>query len=142
MIKPLRKRHYQIWTILALLIPAVIVSAYLVVPKQAVGNLLQQDKSEALPFVVNKVERKKYSVYLRSSNDKQNYQLQWDNKKIAALSSSLIYKINSNQKELVGRIASEGNYFFPLPKDTTGRYSFILYDIIHQQIIDSINFNQ
>jgi uncharacterized protein YpmB len=140
MIKPLRKRHYQIWATFAILIPAVIISAYLAVPKQAVGNLLQEDKSEALPVVINKAERKNYSVYLRHSNDKQNYQLQWDNKKIAALPSSLIYKISNNQKELVGRIASEGDYLFPLPKDTAGRYSFILYDIIHQQIIDSINF--
>jgi hypothetical protein len=140
MIKPLRKRHYQIWATFAILIPVLIISAYLVVPEQAVGKLLQQDKSEVLPVVINKIEGENYSACLRSSADKKKYQLHWLNKKNVALPSSLIYKINNSEKELVGRITSEGNYFFSLPKDTTGKYHFILYDIIHQQIIDSINF--
>ncbi len=140
MIKPLRKRHYQIWAILAFLIPAGIVSAYFAVPEQAFSNLLQQDKTTPLPVIISKTDKKKYSVYLRSSNDKNEYQLQWVNKKQSALPSSLIYTISNTQKELIGRIASEGNYFFALPKDTTHKYHFILYDIIHQQTIDSIKF--
>lgn len=140
MIKPLRKKHLQIWVLLAFLIPAGIVSAYISVPKQVFNILLQQNKSEALPVLINKVEKKECTIYLRSSNDKKNYQLQWMNKNIAAHPSSLVYKTGNGEKELIGRIAGEGNYFFSLPKDTTARYHFILYDIIHQQIIDSINF--
>jgi hypothetical protein len=140
MIKPLRKRHFQIWATLAVLIPAAMVSAYFVVPHQAVSTVLQNDKGEALPVVISKVEKAPYTVYLRGSTDKKNYQLQWINKKEVTLPSSLIYKISNTQKELIGRVAPAGNYFFSLPKDSTGKYNFILYDIIHQHIIDSINF--
>jgi hypothetical protein len=140
MIKPLRKKHFQIWATLAVLIPAAMVSAYFVIPHQAVSTVLQNDKSEALPVVISKVEKAPYTVYLRGSNDKKNYQLQWINKKDVNQPSSLIYAIGNTEKELIGRMAAAGNYFFPLPKDSTGKYNFILYDIIHQQIIDSINF--
>jgi ABC-type microcin C transport system permease subunit YejE len=140
MIKLLRKKHYQIWATLAVLLPAGIISAYIAVPKQAVGILLQQDKIEALPVVINKVEKNKYTVVLRSTDDKSNYQLQWINKKEFVLPSSLIYKISNTENELIGRIAGEGDYLFSLPKGSTDMYSFILYDIIHRQAIDSIKF--
>jgi len=140
MIKPLRKRHLQIWTLLAVLIPAGIISGYMAVPKQALNKLIQEDKTDALPVVIKKVERNDYSVYLRSSEDKKNYQLQWINTKASTLPSSLIYQLNSAEKELIGRVESTGSYYFPLKEDTTGRYNFILYDIIHQQAIDTIKF--
>jgi hypothetical protein len=74
--KPLRKRHLQAWTLLAILIPAGIISGYMAVPKNVFNKLLQEDKTAALPVVINKIEKKNYSVYLRSSADKKNYQLQ------------------------------------------------------------------
>jgi hypothetical protein len=151
MIKPLRKKHFQIWILLAFLIPAGIISAYMSVPKDVFNKLLQENKSGALPVLIKKVEKKGYTVYLRSSDDKNNYQLQWTNKNIAAHPSSLLYKASPSPQAgaeggtlkaegLIGRIAGEGTYFFSLPKDTAGRYHFILYDIIQQQIIDSIKF--
>lgn len=138
--KPLRKRHLQIWTLLAVLVPAGIISGYMAVPEKATGNLLEAGSSEALPVVINKLETKNYSVYLRSSTDKKNYQLQWVNTKASTQPASLIYKGSIEEKELTGRIGSTGTYYFPLKADTTGRYSFIVYDIIHQQITDSIKF--
>ena len=140
MIKPLRKRHLQLWSLLAVLIPAGIISAYFVIPKDAVNKLIQEDKTASLPLVINKVERKDYSVYLRSSADKKNYQLQWVNPKASTLPSSLIYKLTNGEKELIGRIESIGNYYFPLKADSANSYNFILYDIIHQQTIDAIKF--
>lgn len=138
--KPLRKRHLQLWALLAVLIPSGIISGYLVVPAQPVGRLLQEDRSGALPVVVGKTEKKNYSVYLRSSADRKNYQLQWINTKPSAEPSSLIYKESNGEQELVGRTGSTGMYYFPLKADTTNRYRFILYDIIHKQITDSIKF--
>ncbi|MBL0182536.1 MAG: hypothetical protein IPP96_09640 [Chitinophagaceae bacterium] len=140
MIKPLRKRHLQIWSLLAVLIPAGIISGYMVVPEKATSNLLEADNSQALPVVINKLETKNYSVYLRSSIDKKNYQLQWVNTKASTQPSSLIYKGSIEEKELIGRIGSTGTYYFPLKADTTGRYKFIVYDIIHRQMTDSIKF--
>ena len=148
MIKPLRKRHLQLWSLLAILIPAGIISAYFVIPKDAVNKLIQEDKTASLPLVINKVERKDYSVYLRSSADKKNYQLQWINTKASTRPSSLIYKASPNpseggalkQEELIGRVEGQGSFYFPLKADSTNSYNFILYDIIHRQTIDTIKF--
>ena len=140
MIKPLRKRHLQVWSLLAVLIPAGIISAYFVIPGEAVNKLIQEDNSAALPVVIKKIERKDYAVYLRSSADKRNLQLQWVNIKASVLPSSLIYKLNNDERELIGRVESTGNYYFSLKADSANRYNFILYDIIHQQAIDTINF--
>lgn len=142
MIKPLRKRHLQIWTLFAVMIPIGIISGYMAIPGQVSNKLLQEDKTEALPVVVNKKETINYSVYLRSSADKNNYQLQWINKKTSIQPSSLICKLSGSEKELIGRVGSTGAYFFPLLKDSAGQYNFIVYDIIHQQTTDSINLKQ
>src|SRR5882672_2992665 len=104
MIKPLRKRHLQIWTLLAVLIPAGIISAYLVVPKEAFDKLLQEDKTAALPVEIKKMEQKNYSSYLRSSADRKNYQLQVDIINESTAPSSLIYQITKGEKELIGRV--------------------------------------
>lgn len=142
MIKPLRKKHLQIWMLFAVLIPIGIISGYMAVPKQESNKLLQADKTVALPVIVVKKETSDYSVYLRSSSDKKNYQLQWVNKKASAEPSSLVYKLSGSEKELIGRVESTGTYFFPLKEDSTGQYNFLLYDIIHRQTTDSINLKQ
>jgi hypothetical protein len=146
--KPLRKRHLQVWTLLAILIPAGIITGYMAVSKNVFNKLLQEDKTAALPVVINKIEKKNYSVYLRSSADKKNYQLQWINKRESTTPSSLIYKAYPNLShggalepaELIGRIETNCNNYFPLKKDSTNTYHFILYDIIHHQTIDTIKF--
>ena len=140
MIKPLRKRHLQIWALLAVLIPAGIISAYLVVPKDALDKLLQEDKTAALPVEIKKIEQRNYNAYLRSSADKKQYQLQVNIINESTTPSSLIYQINSGEKELIGRVATRGNYFFSVKADNTNAYNFILYDIIHQQTIDTLKF--
>jgi hypothetical protein len=140
MMKPLRKRHLQVWTLLAVLIPAGIISGYFVIPKEATNKLIQEDSTAALPVTVNKIDRKGYLVYLRSSADKMNLQLQWINTKASIIPSSLIYKTGNAEKELIGRVEGQGSFYFPLKADSTNTYHFILYDIIHQQTIDTINF--
>lgn len=142
MIKPLRKRHLQIWMLFAVLVPIGIISGYMAVPKQASNELLQEDNTVALPVVLVKKETNNYSVYLRSSADKKNYQVQWISKKISTQPSSLIYKMSGNEKELIGRIGSTGTYFFSLREDSSGQYNFMVYDIIHRLTTDSINLKQ
>lgn len=140
--RPLRKRHLQVWTLLAVLIPVGIISGYLVIPKEATSKLLQEDNTAALPVVIHNIEGKGYSVYIRSSDDRRKYQLQWINRKASTVPSSLIYKISNIEKELIGRVESQGSYYFPLKTDSAGTYNFILYDIIHKQTIDTLNFKQ
>jgi len=140
MIKPLRKKHLQIWGLLAVLIPAGIISAYMVVPKEVLNKLIAENKTAALPVEIKKLERKNYTACLRSSADRKSYQLQINIISESTTPSSLIYQLNKNDKELIGRSATKGSYCFSLKVDSTGSYNFLLYDIIHQQNIDTLNF--
>jgi len=144
MIRPLRKRHLQIWSVLAVLIPIGIISALIVRPKPARDVLLQPTFSEALPIVIKTVEKENYTVSLRG-NDQTATQLEWINKSVLAFPTAVIYKATGSfspeKSELIGRIEARGNYHFALKPDSASSSNrFILYDFIHQQILDSINF--
>lgn len=145
--KPLRKRHLQIWTAWAILIPVGIIAGYVSVPKKAIGELIQVDSGKALPLVINSADKTNYSVVLRSSEDKSQLQLEWINKTASTYPSSLIYKVSNEKQELkdaelIGRVEAKGHFYFPLKNDSAAKNIFILYDIIHQQKIDLINLTQ
>lgn len=150
MIKPLRKRHLQIWTVLAILIPAGIITAWLAIPKEAKDKLLQPSSAQVLPVVLKSFySRGPYEVNLRTSSDTAEFQLEWINKQTLTYPTATIYKTASGVKDvskgvLVGRIEARGNYYFKV--DATFKtfdnsvYQLVLYDFIHKQIIDSITF--
>ncbi len=145
--KPLRKRHLQIWTAWAILIPVGIIAGYVSVPKKAIGELIQVDSGKELPLVINSADKTNYSVVLRSSEDKSQLQLEWINKTASTYPSSLIYKVSNEKQELkdaelIGRVEAKGHFYFPLKNDSAAKNIFILYDIIHQQKIDLINLTQ
>jgi hypothetical protein len=147
MVKQLRKRHLQIWTILLFGLPAIIISGWLAVKKPVTTqNLLQPASIETLPVIVKSVNKENYTVNLRSNNERNATQLEWINKSAITTPSALIYKLvpgykgNINDNEIIGRIDSRGSYHFALKNDSIAGNHFILYDFIHHQIIDSINF--
>ncbi len=144
MIKQLRKRHFQIWSAMLILIPGGIISATLVIPKPATNALLQPPQTESLPTLIKTVDKENYTMNLRG-NSQIPVQVEWINKKALTVPTAVIYKRVLGKKEienndLIGRIESGGTYHFDLKTDSTNNYRFILYDFIHQQIIDSINF--
>ena len=143
MIRPLRRRHLQIWSALAVLIPVSIASAIVVRPKDIPGNLLQPTITVALPVIIKTVERENYTVRIRG-NDQAATQLEWVNKNALTFPTAVIYKTHGTfspaHDDLIGRIEARGTYRFDLKPDTKNEYHFILYDFIHQQKIDSINF--
>jgi len=143
MIRPLRKRHLQIWSALAVLIPVSIVSAILVRPRDIPGDLLQPTIAVALPVIIKTVERENYIVRIRG-NDQAATQLEWINKNILTFPTAVVYKTHGTfspmHDDLIGRIEARGTYRFALKAGTTNEYHFIVYDFIHQQKIDSINF--
>src|SRR5215510_15021214 len=94
MIRLLRKRHFQIWLALGVLIPAGIVTAWLSVNQPAHNSVLQPVSEEALPNIISSVETASYKILLRS-NDSTTEQLEWINKQILAVPSAVIYKIDS-----------------------------------------------
>ena len=66
MIKPLRKRHLQIWTACAILIPVGIISAVVVRPQLPKDKLLQPASTAALPIVLKSVDKDDYMISIRN----------------------------------------------------------------------------
>ena len=56
MIKPLRKRHLQIWILWAVLIPVGIVVAWMAVPKKVTQELLQPPASKTSTFQIKSAD--------------------------------------------------------------------------------------
>src|SRR3954462_14552031 len=146
MIKSLRKKHLQVWTILGLLLPIGIVMAAVVVPKQQYSQPLQVTAIQALPLIVKTTEDENYTANLRSDRNSAAWQLEWVNKKELTAPTALIYQLKAanediNNALLIGRIEGKGTYYFNLKNNGTSQpFRFVLYDIIHHQQIDSITF--
>src|SRR6266496_3194719 len=140
MIKPLRKRHLQIWIAGAVLIPIIIISAVAVRP------------TAALPLIIKTVDKDNYTISIRSNSDTTQLQLEWINKKTLTYPTATIYKTvagtkDVNNAELIGRIEARGTYHFALKNSNeliqqinNHNIHFIIYDFIHQKQIDIINF--
>src|SRR5258706_5076306 len=156
MMKPLRKRHLQIWIALMVLLPGGIVLAWLAIPNSEPVKLLQTSSIDLLPIIKSTNDKRSYTVNLRTGNDNTQWQLEWKNKLPLTVASAVIYKASpspskgvvvgsfkTENAELIGRIEARGDYGFPIPADSTGnkQFHFVLYDFIHQQVIDSINFH-
>jgi hypothetical protein len=148
MIKPLRKRHLQIWSCLAILIPLGIISAWMSVPKPVQDRILNPAVSDALPVLIQTISKEDYSVSLRRKQDWSAVQLEWVNHSPLTVPSAIIYETHRQKSmsgtegaDLIGRIDSRGTYHFTLENDSANtQRSFILYDIIHHRVIDRINF--
>jgi hypothetical protein len=149
MMKPLRKRHLQIWILLAILLPVGILIAWISIPKEAKDKLLEPPSVRALPKVLAYADNDNYTVRIRSNSDTSQLQVEWINKKTLIYPTATIYKMPLHDTSialgrLVGRIEARGNYYFKVDstfnaaKDSA--YQLILYDFIHKQIIDSITF--
>ncbi|MEO8772575.1 MAG: hypothetical protein ABI402_20935 [Ferruginibacter sp.] len=144
MIKQLRRRHFQIWSAMLILIPTGIISAMLLIPKLATNAVLQPAPTKALPKIIRSVDAEDYTINLRGTSTDPT-QVEWINKKALTVPTAVIYKSIPGKKDvesndLIGRVESRGTYYFNWKTDSTNNYHFILYDFIHQQIIDSINF--
>lgn len=144
MIKTLRKRHLQIWTLWSVLIPIGIISAFLVRPAFPKDKLLQPMATTALPVIVKTFNNNNYAVAVRCNSDSSKFQLEWINKKTLLYPTATIYETTSDTNDiskagLIGRIEARGTYHFDLKKKPGNSFHFIVYDFIHQQIITTIN---
>ena len=152
MMKPLRKRHLQLWTITALLLPAGIILAWLAIPNQQPVQLLQTPGVVLLPVIKQTKNFNDHTVNLRTNNNHSAWQFEWKNKAPLKVASAVIYRapiavvankfFDPANAELVGRIEARGDYVFPISEDPAAHASwhFVLYDFIHEKLIDTINF--
>ena len=146
MIKVLRKRHLQFWLLLLVLIPAGIISAYLVLPFQHTGILLQPASPAALPILIKTVEKDGYTINLRGTGINDVEQLEWISKKELTTPSAMIYEDSTESGttgayRIIGSINERGIYRFPIQKASlNNQLHLILFDVIHREVIDRINF--
>lgn len=144
MIKSLRKKHLQVWTALAFLLPVGIIAATIAVPKYQHDKLLQPAATIALPIVLKTSGTEAYSVDLRTDEKNTAVQLEWTNKKTLIAPTALIYQVTKENDKpetglLIGRIAERGIYRFGVTKQPEGAsYHFVVYDILHHKNIYSI----
>lgn len=145
MIKPLRKRHWQTWWILAFLLPSGIVFSWLVIPTPAQVRLNFLQQPSPLPIIERTFEAPGFMVRLRSNRQRSLKQLEWTNKAVLKVPTATIYvsnqsSFNPSRAMLVGRIESRGNYLFSLdsPGLRDDTLHLVLYDFIHERIIDQI----
>jgi hypothetical protein len=147
MIRSLRKKHLQVWSAMLLLLPAGIVISWLAIPNQAPVKLLQSPSVNLFPAIHKTKDVINYKVNIRANKEHTEWQLEWKNKTVLTVPSAVIYQLNDTSDEisnaqLIGRIETSRSYVFPLPGYKHGNTGsrFILYDFIHQQIIEQINF--
>jgi hypothetical protein len=147
MIKPLRNTHRRIWLMLALLLPAGIIAAWLVAPDSAPVTILSEPAQQLLPVIQAKRESAQYCIYIRSSMDNTDWQIEWKNKLPLTVPSAVIYRTegrerNIHKAQLIGRIEARGDYVFRVQPDSTwhNELNLLLYDFIHERVVDSLNF--
>ena len=132
MIKPLRKRHLQIWTALAILLPIGIVLSWLVIPNPVPVKILNQATAELLPIIKYKKDTEQYCINIRTNKENTAWQLEWKNKLPLMVPSAVIYKASPSpskggisrsftpgNSQLIGRIEAKGDYVFALASDST-----------------------
>ena len=147
MIKTLRKRHLQIWATLAVLLPIGIIFSWLVIPNTVPVKILSTPP-ELLPLIQSEKNNLQYCISIRTNKDKTQWQLAWTNKLALTVPSAVIYQATDtsagiSKAALIGRIETRGNYAFPLKIDLVhnNKLHLLLYDFIHEKVIDTINFN-
>lgn len=147
MVKNLRKRHRQIWMALALVLPAIIITAWLVIPDPQPVKVIAGNEEILLPDVIRSAGTPLSQVNIRSSNGRTVWQLEWKSKKILEVPSAVIYASDSERFDpanaiFIGRIESKGRYLFSLEKSTASkqRLQLVLYDFIHGKVVDIIKF--
>jgi hypothetical protein len=154
MIKQLRKRHLQIWILLAVLLPVGIFIGWLAVPEKVTQDLdWPINSTPQLPgptLSVNKmidsVENQNYKISIRGDSSETLLLLEFETKKDIVTPSLLLYQVidpttnDIDKQELIGRIQGDRPHYFSFQRNTNSNNKYILYDFIKKQIIDSLIF--
>ena len=142
MIRPLRKRHLQIWSLWAILLPLGIIVGVVVRKNLPPDSLLDVAYKNEQPVLLKEKAFENFSVQLRTDSLRKTRQLVWINRRPLEVPTVAVYQAgldtsSVNTSSYVGRIEGTGRYYFDLfsPKE-----HFIVYDFIHQKIIERINF--
>jgi hypothetical protein len=143
MIKVLRRRHVQTWTLLAILLPAGMLSALVARKQFPTADTIRASSVAVHPFLIRSVKLMGNPVQIRGNNASVADQLVWKNTVPLSVPSATLYLKTGRQfdvraDEYIGRIEMRGDYIFPLPANR-GTYQLVVYDFIHKKVIREIN---
>jgi hypothetical protein len=155
MMKPLRRKHLQIWTLWAVLIPLGIIIAWMAVPKKVTQELLQEPQTNKGIIVIDKGDLNYFSfrILTDSLRESSNVYLEFTQKKKLNTPSLLIYQVVTRDEKdldkqlLLGRIGPKGSQLFALDPRFSNYHvrkwngykaKFVLYDFVSKSVIDSI----
>jgi hypothetical protein len=141
MIKPLRKRHFQIWRLWALLLPLGIIAATVAPEPMPKDAFAPPQNGKTAPVLIAEKKVGANQLQLRGNVPGKATQLLWVNREPLKVASATLYLIKAGATTIegatyIGRIETLGNYVFDLP--TQAVYHFLLFDFIHQQVIEDI----
>lgn len=145
MIRQQRAAHKWVWTLFIFLLPTGILLGWLVVPSEKPVQFLQHKSIELMPEVLKSYQVPAFSVSIRTDSARDKFQLYWCNLKELNVPTAVIYVTSKDsfeitQSKYVGRIETRGSYLFPLDSTINFKNSrLILYDFIHEKIIEQIN---
>ncbi len=137
MILSLQKRHRQIWTVFAIVLPVLFVMSYFYIPAQPI-NPATTDYS-LFPMIYNEKEDAKFKIIERKLEleEEIKYQLQVIVKEPIRESSTLIY-ISENDKITdkipVGQVFSKGSYTLKILDPLQKNDRVIFYNPITKKI--------
>jgi len=171
MIKPLRKKHLQIWSLWALILPLGMIAA-LIARKPVVNDAFGQvQNGKALPVVIAEKRLGQNLLQLRGTGPGAVQQLLWINREPLNVASATIYlsglpltpSKGGGTASVRGQLQQEANKNSGSQQNEDkgiyiGRieirgnyvfglppqkeYHFLVYDFIHQQIISRISFSE
>lgn len=154
MIRPLRKRHWQIWMLLSVLFPLFILLGWLVIPNSESARLLREENQKILPVIMGSHYRNGHHIRIRTDLDYFRWQLEWHIEDPITVPTATIYKIPGSytdpsfsekftpgNAQLIGRIEAKGKWVFDLKGEPrhTEELNLVLYDFIHEMVIDRFN---
>lgn len=142
MTKNLRKLHLQVWTAFSILMTGAMIIAWVSVPAKPI-TVVDTKEPTPLPVIAGSLESADYRVLLRTNKDKNIWQLHWLNKSVLKVPTAVLYLADDESGQggkQVGRIEAKGAYLFHLDEDYSSGNDFtcIIYDFIHERIIDTI----
>jgi hypothetical protein len=141
MIHSLRKRHYLIWQIWAVLLPLFFTVAYFTRPNFSSQKLTLDNLPQALPIIVQELDNQDFKINLRTDEQK-NYQLEIYIKNSFKSVAPMVYLKKNNQAQIstanqVGGINGRGLYRFPLAHKPQGIF---FYALVHDKVLAEVDF--
>src|SRR5687767_9693775 len=95
MIRSLRNKHGQVWLVIAIFLPLMVVFSWFVVPGTVPVKTLLRPAMELMPVIKASGAKAGYCVNIRSNKEQTSWQLEWTNKLALTVPSAVIYWVES-----------------------------------------------